>query len=135
MGAWGISSFDNDDAADWLEELLLADNLLILYSAFEMVDEEYLEFPDACNALAAAEVVLALKGNTRKGVPAKAQQWVQQHQSSATADELAELTKMAIAAVKKVTSPDSELDELWQESEDYDDWLEDIITLKEALKA
>ena len=64
MGAWGRGSFDNDDAADWALELEAADNLLPLADAFDL-PTGYLEAPDGCIALAAAEVLLALAGKAR----------------------------------------------------------------------
>lgn len=131
MGAWGVSSFENDDALDWLEELLASDGLLILYSAFEMLDEEFIECPDACNALAACEVVAALKGNARPTLPEQAEDWLKAHHD----DDIQELHQMALRAIERITSEDSELNELWQESDEYDDWLADIKQLKDALSA
>lgn len=131
MGAWGVSSFENDDAIDWLEELLQSDNFLILYSAFEMVDEDYLECPDGCNALAAAEVVAALGDNCRDNMPEPAKQWVANHKAQYTED----LSTMALGAIDRVTAANSELNELWQESDEYSEWLSDIKGLKAALAA
>lgn len=66
MGAWGSGSFENDDALDWLTDFcddpdkgLIADALT---TVAEMDDSEYLEAPDCCVAIAAAEIVAALKG-------------------------------------------------------------------------
>ena len=64
MGAWGVLAFDNDDANDWAYGLEDADDLSLIESAFKTVEEEedYLESPDACNALAACEVLARLNG-------------------------------------------------------------------------
>ena len=65
MGAWGVGSFENDDAADWvagLDEISLADLTGILSQAAD--DPAYLEGPAASVAVAAGEVVAALNGGT-----------------------------------------------------------------------
>jgi hypothetical protein len=63
MGAWAAGSFDNDDAGDWICELPEADDTSVLEEAFSRVIEcdGYLEAPDCSVAIAAAEVVAALR--------------------------------------------------------------------------
>jgi len=62
MGAWGVLAFDNDEANDWAYDLVEADDLSLVESAFDMVAaaDDYLEAPDASNALAACEVLARL---------------------------------------------------------------------------
>jgi hypothetical protein len=63
MGAWGFGSFDNDDAADWIFELEESSGVTALVSAFKAIKpDRYLEAPECSVALAAAEVVAALRG-------------------------------------------------------------------------
>lgn len=63
MGAWGVQAFENDDAMDFAADLVDADSLDVVATSFEaIVPGEYLEAPDCCIALAAAEVVAALRG-------------------------------------------------------------------------
>jgi hypothetical protein len=64
MGAWGVLAFDNDDAADWAYDFAEADDLSLVESAFDTVAEaeDYLEAPEASNALAACEVLARLNG-------------------------------------------------------------------------
>ena len=64
MGAWGINTFENDDAADWFAEYCDEPNEELLFDAFSTVNgigDDYLEAPESSVALAAAEVVAALK--------------------------------------------------------------------------
>ena len=65
MGAWGIGHFDNDDAGDWVWELEDSKSLAPVASAIATVEAspDYLESPDACVALAAAETIAASLGN------------------------------------------------------------------------
>lgn len=53
MGAWGIKSFENDDASDWLYDLEESDDPSVIQKALQL-DMAYLEAPECCNALASA---------------------------------------------------------------------------------
>jgi hypothetical protein len=72
MGAWGIRAFENDDASDWLYDVEESNDLSIVAAALNVDESGYLEAPEACNALAAAEIVLALQGKPRTGLPENA---------------------------------------------------------------
>ena len=64
MGAWGAGNFENDDALDWLA-VLQAEGLPAAGAAIQDVltlADDYLEAPTCCAALAAAEVIAALRG-------------------------------------------------------------------------
>jgi hypothetical protein len=64
MGTWGVNSFDNDNAADWVWELEEADDLSVVEEAIERVldcGDELVESPDAEVAIAAADVLARLK--------------------------------------------------------------------------
>lgn len=65
MGAWGHGSFDNDAASDWLGDLAEGDVSLVgetLDAVGAAEKDEYIDADDACNALAAAELVAAALG-------------------------------------------------------------------------
>jgi Domain of unknown function (DUF4259) len=61
MGAWGHKNFENDDACDWVYDLEKSKDKQVIHEALNIVlnNHDYLESPDCCNALAAADVVLA----------------------------------------------------------------------------
>ncbi len=131
MGAWGIKTFENDDASDWIYDLEKTADLSLIESTLRLSRDDYLQSPDACNILAAAEVVLALRGKARPGFPEDAASWVSGNSSL----DAAPLNDLAISAVEKVLSEESELNELWQETEDFDDWKNDVLGIKSALQA
>src|SRR4051812_32778707 len=83
MGAWGVFAFDNDDANDWAYGLEETSDLSLIESAFEAVEEadDYLEAPEACNALAACEVLARLNGKPgyENSYTEKVDQWVAAH--------------------------------------------------------
>ena len=58
MGTWGVGSFGNDNAADWIWELEEADDLSVVEAAIARVldgVDELVESPEAEEAIAAAE--------------------------------------------------------------------------------
>lgn len=64
MGAWGVGSFENDDAGDFLGDVTDSGDLSLIREALDNVltSTEYVEAPDACMAIVAAEVVAAALG-------------------------------------------------------------------------
>src|SRR4051794_36794513 len=119
MGAWGTGVFDNDDALDWFDALERrgADAVLV---ALETVPEEddYIEAPQANEALAAAEIVAAARGRSAAGLPGEGTDWVQAH----AAEIGDELVPLAIGAVTRIRA-DSELKDLWEEDDSASEWL------------
>lgn len=132
MGAWGTGNFDNDDAGDWAWELDDATDHSILQSTLETVteSEEQPEAPDAANALAAAEVVAALAGRPMSG---QLPESVEEYLKRVTAAPSPELLRLAVAAVKRVEK-DSELKDLWEESDSYEEWQAVIDSLLSRLQ-
>jgi Domain of unknown function (DUF4259) len=119
VGAWGIGNFDNDDAADWVYELAESGGTDVLTAALEEATSDgYLEAPVCAAALAAAEAVAALLGNAGKALPDEVRRWVAANDGEIGHDLLA-LSRAAVMRVKE----DSELRELWQDSDDFEQWL------------
>jgi hypothetical protein len=111
MGAWGPGSFDNDDALDWLDDLLDGASDAIR-EALEATDAEELEAPDASSALAAAEVVAAAAGKPAPDLPGEVSDWLEEH-GPKQATELAPLARRAAERIRR----DSELRDLWEEND------------------
>jgi hypothetical protein len=119
MGAWGIGNFDNDDAADWVYELEESDGTEVLVAALEEATAPgYLDAPVCSAALAAAEVVAALLRNAGKTLPDEVRKWVEANDVEVEH----QLLGLARAAVMRIKS-DSELRELWAETDDYAQWV------------
>jgi Domain of unknown function (DUF4259) len=90
-------------------------------------EEQYVESGMATRALVAAEVLAAQMGNESGDVPDELQSWIQ---SQDDPDNV--LLVRALSAVRRVLR-NSELRELWQESELYPDWRERIQSLMKRL--
>lgn len=129
MGAWGAGSFDNDDALDWCAELE-AEGLPAaggaLRAAKELADD-YLEAPESSMALAAAEVVAALRGRPAADLPEHVAAWVAAHPDD-PGDDLVRLAREAVDAV----AAGSELAELWGEVDDAE-WRAAVADLRSRL--
>src|SRR5262245_19426505 len=119
MGAWGHRPFENDDALEWAAELEGADDPSALAEAFDAIPgeaDENVEAPEASIALAAGEVVAALLGRPTSPLPEGVKTWVAGQRGVNPG-----IVKRAQRAVKRVVK-NSELRELWEESDDFPKW-------------
>lgn len=124
MGTWGTGPFANDDAADFANALDEADparrELLIREALHRAVDaDDYLESDDAAVAVAAAAVVAAVR--TGGGVDfGEGPEYL----STGEATPLpADVVDLARRALDRVAADDSELRELWEEADSWDEAL------------
>ncbi len=129
MGAWGAGSFENDTACDWVWDLEETDDLSLVEAALERVlvaGSAYLEAPDAEEALAACEVVARLRGNTGDDAE-PVDEWVSTHRQLQIAPALAQ---KSLAVIGRIEGLESELAELWEQSESFAEWKASIADLK-----
>ena len=116
MGTWGSGSFENDAAADWLDELLDRDSPGFLTETLQIAKTEYLEAPEGEAVVAASEVVLALGGKPSNHLPDELQAWI----AGQPKDSVGEFRSICLAALGRVLDANSELFELWSEAGDDD---------------
>lgn len=123
MGAWDSDNFSNDDAADWLAELIDGDSLDLLQGALiDVLEEapgEYLEAPECSSALAAAEIIAAANGKPAEQMPEESLDWLKERGREIA--ERVELLEMARRAVGRIQE-NSELKDLWDEADSLDEW-------------
>lgn len=128
MGAWGQGSFENDEAMDWVAELeTYADDGLLINALNSAIDqaEDYPEAPDSAIALAAAEVIAALLGKPADDCPNEVDAWIQERPAPSSS-----LIAKARQAAEVVLS-NSELKDLWTESDALETWqasVEDLLS-------
>ncbi|MEM8977268.1 MAG: DUF4259 domain-containing protein [Pseudomonadota bacterium] len=130
MGAWGLKSFDNDDAMDWVAEFEEAGAEAIkttLDAALNDIDE--LEAPEACEALAAAEIVAATKTGDQSNLSEHALTALAKYAGEVATPENLVLAKGAIGRIKS----NSELRDLWQDTDEFDAWIKDVEALEARL--
>jgi hypothetical protein len=133
MGAWGAGSFENDMALYWLEVFCSASNkdelLLSMLETITDVGDEYLDAADCSSCITAAEVIASLKNSPNPNFPHDSKQCVSESGISPDAS-LVELATKAVARVKA----NSELKELWDESENPGEWYSALGDLEGRLK-
>ena len=131
MGAWGIGHFENDDAGDWVWELEDARSLEPVVAAIAAVEAatDYLEAPDATIALAAAETIAAALGKPAPDLPDSVAAVV----SVLPHAPDSKLVSRARAAVERIAT-ESELRELWEETEDFAAWQAKVSDLIQRLQ-
>ena len=137
MGAWGPGAFENDAAGDWAWEIEDAateeDAVRIIESALRVTGgasaDQYLDADQASRALAAAEIVAAALGRTARDLPESVTDWLAAHRQAVPAA----MRELARAAVARVIGPGSELAELWEESGDRTEWLDQVRGLQRYL--
>jgi uncharacterized protein DUF4259 len=116
MGAWGAGNFENDDALDWLA-VLQAEGLPAAGAAIQDVltlADDYLEAPTCCAALAAAEVIAALRGRPASRLPDELVEWLGRV-SGDPGEQVATNARNAVDAIRR----SSELRELWEDDEEW----------------
>jgi hypothetical protein len=131
MGTWGTDAFGNDTACDWGYLLEDTNDLSLVERSIDRVlatGSDYLEVPDAEEALAAAEVIARLQGNwgIRNAYTETVDSWVELNPLTPST----ELVQKAHEAIDRILNPPSELLELWEESEMADEWKRSVFELK-----
>ncbi|KQX01692.1 hypothetical protein ASC94_03550 [Massilia sp. Root418] len=140
MGTWAVDAFGNDFALDWAQDLQESKDLFFIEDTLNNVlspdSADYLEAPFAAEGLAAIEVLARLYGKpgaedeNTKDVDA----WVEEVSKKAT-KRRADLIEKSQRAIGHILSERSELRELWQDSEHYEDWRASVDELKQRISA
>lgn len=132
MGAWGLKSFDNDDAADWVYDFEEQGMPLIAQTLKAVLAEEVDDYLDAsvcCEALAAAELVAAVKTGDHTHLSEEAEAALKSKPDNIATPENLELARDAVKRIRI----ESELRDLWEEADEFDDWLADVAALESRL--
>jgi uncharacterized protein YggL (DUF469 family) len=136
MGTWAVDAFGNDYAQDWAEDLHETSNLDAVEDTLNTVLDSgaELEAPFAAEALAAIEVLARLqgKGGARSEDSAAVDEWVEARKAK-TVKPRADLAAKAAQAIERILAPDSELRQLWEDSEHYADWRASVEDLRARL--
>jgi hypothetical protein len=131
MGAWEVGNFGNDDASDWGDALEESSGTKLLIQALESIEKsDYADSPECCIALAAAETVATANGHPPEDASDSVRDWVKKQ----NADSFKTLAPRAAAAVRKLQNK-SELRELWEESDSWQEWQQVVEGLLRRLNA
>ena len=134
MGAWGFGSFENDDASDFLAEATESGDLSLVREALDNVltSTEYVEAPDVSVAIVAAEIIAAALGRPTLAAQSKKalSDWLSRIRPSIDS----ELAAQARDALSRILASNSELRELWEESDEFSDWQQSVQELGQQLQ-
>lgn len=131
MGAWGHKAFENDNASDWVWELEESADHSVLHAALDSIVHAKagcLESPECEAALGAAEVVAALSGRPAAEQPPEVTAWIDGKPKPTIV-----LVQKAAAAVDAILQ-DSELKDLWAETDDSAAWESSVRGLRLRLE-
>lgn len=130
-GAWGSGSFENDSALDWVYEIEESEGSDILLKTLRTVFiSEYIEVDVCSSAIAAAEVVAAIKIKKYDSLPKSLASWSRANESMYEP----EMSKFALKALEICRSKTkSELAQLWAESNSAE-WQSSVRALELKLK-
>lgn len=123
MGTWGIRTFENDDAADWIADFAETPERSRLARALEPVEQARGEAGteagvDACRiALAAAEVVAAWCGRAAPELPPQVTAWLL-GRADAVTGRILERTRAVVDAVLE----GSPLAREWEGTDEREAW-------------
>ncbi|AKF04273.1 DUF4259 domain-containing protein [Sandaracinus amylolyticus] len=131
MGAWGHGTFENDQALEWLADLV--EGSASIRTTLEAVtdDADVVDSDVSSGALAAAEVVAAWRDRDLRRLPDAAREWLEANPRALDASDVT-LAARAIPVV--LDAQRSELAQLWDEG-DSDAWRADVGLLLGRLSA
>jgi hypothetical protein len=135
MGAWSPDNVGNDDAADWALSLAECTDLGLIETTVASVlvpSGEYLEASAACEAIAAVEAVARLLGRwgVRDAYTEPMDAWVERVGLTPSPA----LVQRAQQALDRILAPQSELRELWEETEQAAEWTAHVTQLRARLQ-
>ena len=136
MGAWSHEPFGNDTASDWKYGLEATTDLSLIEETLDRVlaiGEDYLESPQAEEAVAAADALARLVDPDNGEL--EPVELVDAWAANINFKPSHELLQKAQAALNRILSENSELLELWQESNSFDAWAGSINSLMDRLSA
>lgn len=138
MGTWAVDAFGNDYAQDWAQDLHETSNLDAVEDTLNtaLAPSGELEAPFAAEALVAIEVLARLqgKGGARSEDSAAVDAWVDARKAKGKpVKPRADLAEKAAQALERILSEQSELRQLWEESEHYADWRAAVEDLRARL--
>jgi hypothetical protein len=134
MGAWSENTFGNDAACDWIGVFLNKPGLAVIREAIDDVlgTEDYLDSDEACDCLAACEVIARLQGKwgIRNSYSEDLDKWVKANPMTVPND----LKDAADSAIERILAPKSELPELWDDGGRNEEWHEVMDDLRARIK-
>ena len=130
MSSWGVGTFDDDIACDWLEDLFESDPVAFLWHCLDLSGHEYLEHLACVGVVCSAEIVLGLCAEPRPDLPDAVYAWLNRH-GSVSGEVFLPAT---LSGLRRVVGPNSEMRERWEDHADWrDNWKSAMSDLERRL--
>lgn len=134
MSDWKLDFYGNDASAEWVDELLEKHDLSLIQSTLQHAIAQrvgYLEGHDGERVLASVDILLRLKKFCQYSDDSTevVDDWVAEHPLTVEKS----ICLLGADAIDRILTPQSELLELWEESEDFQRWKAALISMKELL--
>lgn len=130
---WGVNTFDNNDAIEWLKDIEKNNDFkkvnTLIKSLNDLADLDDVVLKECTEALAAIELVASAKTDNFKTFPADKLEWLSNAEYSFSEAEIKAALKLA-QSIKK----DSEIRELFLDSPMLKTWNEYMDDLIKKLK-
>ena len=128
MHPWGIHTFEDEIACDWIEDLNDSDPVVFLAHCLDLGNAKSLNYLACVGVLCTAELIIAGCVPNNRVHPRSIQRWITENPEV----DLKAFTLQAIAGLRKVLNrqpelgPQSELLVRWMDHDHLGDaWLED----------
>ena len=119
MSDWGPGIFENDDAMDWVYDLSDFETLSRVSNTLDVIvknKNDHSDVTDCHIALAAAEVIAAMRGDATTELPEELEEWI--GDEVLENDELRAKAEEAVEGILK----DSGLKDEWEKTSNYSRW-------------
>lgn len=132
MGTWGLGTFDDDLACDWLEDLYDSDAIAFFDQCLDLTGHQDLEYLACVGVVCTAEILHGVLAEPREGLPEVACQWIEGHKRM----DVRHWVTQAISGLQRVIDPGSEMHQLWEDNDEmYEAWMSQITDLRSRLAA
>lgn len=128
MGSWGYTAFEDDSSLDFIGKFSATPSIELLNQAILNAKEaEYIDDEIGGRGLAAAEIVAAINGKPLVAIDDQLKAW-----TTSVSDPIDALKVSALEIVQRIFE-DSELREVWEDSDGLEPWGAAIEDLKSRL--
>ena len=132
MHPWGIETFRDEIACDWLEDLFDSEPVAFLAQSLDLGDAPDLHYLACTGVLCAAELIHAKHSHNNSRIPEILKNWIRRQQEL----DLSHFILPAMNSLRQVLTSDSELPERWRDNErDGDLWLRHKLKLVDLLES
>ncbi len=131
MGTWGIGSFENDDAWDWVSELERGEHGELIEQTLDAAQPGP-RVPDAIDGalcIVAAEAVAAWIGRPAHGLPEEIGEWIDRQGAAPFG-----LCERALRGLHQVVT-DSGLRDMWSREGRLSAWVQHVSEIERRLRS